>query len=96
MSLSLFKPKATPVETTPSGLGEKLVWLQRFGQPRVGVYGGDGLWSAGIEMRTTALGADFNISAGHSNPTPDAAVDELTRRVLAALAALKGEPNDGR
>jgi len=82
----LVAAKAGVTETMPAGFEDKLVWLCRFGQPRVS-NGGDG-WNACIEMHVSAQGAKFEIRSDWKMCSPSAAVDMLIQRMLEALARL--------
>lgn len=81
----------SPVEVTPVGLGDRLVWLTRFGKPRVGVFS-DGGWRAGIEMHVadSVRGTQFEVTSDFGMRTPDAAVDQLVERMLSAISQLGG------
>lgn len=86
MDLIRRKQENTVPERTPSGLADRLVWLRdRFGPPNV--YGYQDGFTANIEMNTAALGADFKIRT-EKHLTPDAAVEQLIERVLAAVASI--------
>lgn len=87
-SISFLRP--TPaVEKTPADLEGKLVWLTRFGKPRV-CCNGKG-FSAHIEMHVAQQGATFDIRSEFGMNTPTAAIDMLISRTLESLAKLGRE-----
>jgi hypothetical protein len=85
---SLTAARAGRVETAPADFEEKLVWLCKFGQPRLGMLSKG--WHAKIEMNTNTTGTSFDVSTDFQQPTPSAAVDQLIERMLTALATLTG------
>lgn len=87
-ALALFRRGSNP-SPVPAGLGEKLIWLRKFGKPRVGIYGTSD-WHANIEMNTNSTGAAFEIRSEYKHQTPEAAVDQLIERILATLSKLPG------
>lgn len=80
------------VETVPAGLSERLVWLCKFGKPRLSVPR-DG-WHANIEMNTNTTGSSFTVSTEFKLESPDAAVAQLIERMLETLATLHGATHD--
>jgi len=85
--LSTSKNQNTIVDCAPASLSERLVWLTRFGKPRVS-YPGDGFYAV-IEMHVSAVGITFKIDSDMRHPTPDAAVEQMIERMLSALADVK-------
>jgi len=80
------------IERTPADLEGRLVWLLKFGVPRVArTTGSGGGWHARIEMNTNTDGASFEVKSEFDHATPTQAMDVLIRRMLAALAA-QGKP----
>lgn len=71
----------------PIGLSERLVWLKRFGRPRVSCFK-DGAWGATIEMHVSAKGATFDIKSDFDCATPDAAIDQAIERMLDTLSKI--------
>lgn len=81
-----------PVERAPADLEGRLVWLLKFGIPRLSrVRSSPGGWHASIEMNTNTEGASFDVKSEFDHATPSQALDVLIRRMLAALAA-QGKP----
>lgn len=89
-SLTAISVRDGDVGMTPASLSDRLVWLCRFGKPRVGVYGSN--WHACIEMNTNTTGTSFEVKSEFKHTTPDEAVDVLITRMLDALKALKVSP----
>jgi hypothetical protein len=81
----------TPVERAPADLEGRLVWLLKFGIPRVSRVRSASGWHASIEMNTNTDGASFEVKSEFNHDTPSQALDLLIRRMLAALAA-QGKP----
>jgi hypothetical protein len=76
------------VETVPAGFEDRLIWLCRFGKPRLSMVGQG--WFASIEMNTNTTGSSFKVESDFKGATPSAAVDQLTERMLTTLATLTG------
>jgi hypothetical protein len=83
---SLVAAKSGASEKTPAGFEDKLIWLCKFGQPRVSNTGNG--WYASIEMHVSAQGAKFEIRSEFGCATPSVAADMLIQRMLEALARL--------
>jgi hypothetical protein len=85
---SVVSFKGQPVEHTPAELRDRLVWLTRFGAPRLGVY--DGGWHAVIDMHVAdaVKGASFSVKSDFGCADPEIAVSQLIGRMLEALAKL--------
>lgn len=81
--------KGGAAERVPAGLNDRLVWLTKFGKPKVGVYGSGG-WHAHIEMHVadTVKGASFEVKSEFKHQTPDEAVGVLIERMLDTLAQI--------
>ena len=80
------------VEHVPAGFEEKLVWLCRFGTPRVSRHKGG--WRCGIEMHVSAVGAQFEIGSEFNHGSPGEAIEVLIQRMLEALATIRESNND--
>ena len=83
---SLTVARIGEVDAVPSGFEDRLVWLCRFGVPRVSR--ADNGWHARIEMNTNTTGSKFEVVTQFDHPTPSAAVEVLINRMMEALAAL--------
>ena len=79
-----------PTPAAPEFLEDVLTELQRYGQPRLGIYSERG-WHAYIEVTVTAVGARFDIRSEYSHDTPLEAALECRKRLRAALATLGGK-----
>jgi hypothetical protein len=76
-------------DAEPADLQSVLLDLDRFGDvslSRLRAYG----WWCRIEVRTTALGAEFKVGSEMKHPTPLAAAFECRERLRAALATIAG------
>lgn len=80
------------IELAPAGLTERLVWLSRFGKPRLGIYGSGGGWHASVDMHVTdsVKGTSFEVKSDFDHVAPDEAVGVLIERLLSALSTLAG------
>lgn len=85
---SLVAVKAGTTERVPSGFEEQLIWLQKFGQPRVSMASNG--WHASITMNTNTTGTEFAVKSEFNHRLPSEAVTVLIERMLAALVALDG------
>jgi hypothetical protein len=82
------KAKESVAETVSAGIEEKLVWLCRFGRPKL--YRMENGWHCCIDMNTNTTGSKFEVSSEYKLASPSAAVDQLIERMLVALAAVSG------
>ena len=73
-------------ETCPSGIEDRLIWLCRFGEPRVLKMSGG--WHACIEMNTNTTGSKFEVRTDFNCGSPYESIDQLISRMCEALAAL--------
>jgi hypothetical protein len=69
-------------------LAEILRDLQRYGKPRLGIYGDDDRWNCVIEMRVSAPGAETKIRSDWVSD-PLVAATQCRQRVLAVLDDLR-------
>lgn len=83
---ALTAARAGVTEHMPADLEGKLVWLTKFGKPSVRRM--DKGWYCGIEMHVASIGSRFDVKSDFDHASPAIAVDELIRRMLAALAML--------
>lgn len=66
---------------------EKLLWIDRtFGRPTV--YRASNGWQCGVEMRTSASGAKFEVNSEFNCDTPSAAIDQLIARIRNVLESM--------
>lgn len=87
---NLVAAKAGITQQVPAALNDRLVWLSRFGKPRVSMQ--DSGWSAGIRMHVadSVQGASFEVNSEFGHADPEDAVTQLIDRMLSTLAQLKG------
>ena len=86
----LVKTDETPAfRLNDATLEELLQELFRYGKPRVGVYGSDGLWHCTVEMNTNTVGADFKCSSNFDLPNPTEAAKQCLERVIKAVEQYK-------
>lgn len=78
--------KSGAVEPVRASFRDKLVWLTRFGKPRLVVI--DEGWHASIEMHVASVGASFTVRSEFDMSTPEAAIDQCIQRMLDSLAKL--------
>lgn len=83
--LAKVTPLSTATKVNDATLEELLTELFKYGRPRLGVYGSDGLWHCSVEMNTNTVGADFKCSSNFDLPTPNAAAVQCLERVLKAV-----------
>lgn len=72
-------------------LDEILANLQRFGKPRLGIYGGDGLWSCKVEMFVSGLGLSFDVRSEYDHATPLEAAEVCEKRMMQALNDIRAK-----
>lgn len=74
-------------------LEDILMELAKWGQPRVGIYGSDGLWHCCIEVNVTAVGIKCKCEAESSYDckTPIEAALECRKNLLEAVNTLGGQ-----
>ncbi len=53
-----------------SSLDEILSHLQKFGNPRIGVYNNAGLWHCSLSVFITGTGVTMEVCSDYSHPTP--------------------------
>lgn len=82
--------RLSAAERTPATLEELLVAMQKFGKPRLGMYGNDGRWSCAVEMHVSAKGATFEIKSEFGLTDPLSAAKQCYERVVQTLRDLGG------
>lgn len=70
-------------------LAELLAELARFGKPRLGIYGSDGLWHCSVEMNVSAVGVKFEAKSEYKHATAMEAALVCRDRIRAALASMR-------
>jgi len=70
----------------PAGIEDRLIWLCRFGTPRV--FRMNQGWHSAIEMNTNTTGAKFEIMSAFDCKTPSESVEQLISRMVDALGAI--------
>jgi hypothetical protein len=71
-------------------LEDVLLDLAKWGQPRVGIYGMDGLWHCNIEVNVTPVGVKFEAKSGFKCKTPIEAALECRKNLQDAVKAIGG------
>lgn len=67
-------------------LEELLLYLIRYGKPRVSYH--DGGWYCKVEMNTNTKGTQFDVASDFDQPTPLHAARMCHERIIAAMKAL--------
>lgn len=83
--LSLLK-KPEPEAKVVEDLQELMVYLIRYGRPRLSYL--DGGWYCKVEMNTNTKGTQFDVASEFSHPTPIAAAKQCHERIVNAMKAL--------
>jgi hypothetical protein len=84
----LVAAKAGTTDKVPADLAGKLVWMTRFGKPRIS-HTGDG-WYSNIEMHVASKGTTFTVASDFKHEHPTTALDQCIDRMLSTLSALGG------
>lgn len=94
--LSLFKatPSVAPSQSAPvaqqESLEDVLLDLAKWGRPKVGQYGNDGVWHCHIEVNVTPTGVKFEAKSDWKQMTPLAAALMCRKNLLDAVKAIGG------
>jgi hypothetical protein len=83
--LAKIQPEASKVTEMP--LEEHLLFLIRYGRPRVAYL--DKGWFCTVQMNTNTTGTQFDVSSEFGHKTPSSAVKQCNERIDAALNQLK-------
>ena len=77
--------------TDAESLEDILMGLAKWGQPRVGIYGSDGLWHCCVEVNVTPVGVKFEAKSSFKCKTPIDAALECRKNLLEAVKAIGGQ-----
>lgn len=86
--LTLFKsdPQPQAMRVPDTELEELMVYLIRYGRPRLSYL--DKGWYCKVEMNTNTTGTQFDVASEFGNPTPIGAAKQCHERIVAALKQL--------
>ena len=84
--LTLFRNDTTKVETSIDELQDLIVYLVRYGKPRVS-YISNG-WVCSVEMNTNTIGTQFDVKSEFGHRTPIEAAKQCHERIQNAIKAI--------